>query len=63
MLDFACFGDKIILVKTRTVHLRTAPVGALFKDNYKRVCKYSDCWTKETHLVMLNYVPKPAVVH
>jgi glycerol-3-phosphate dehydrogenase len=46
-------GGRKILPATRSVDLRTDPVGAPLRDSYTRGFEYSDCWVDDARLVVL----------
>ena len=47
-------GGRDILPATRSVNLRTDPVGAPLKPEFTRGYEYSDCWIEDSRLVVLN---------
>jgi glycerol-3-phosphate dehydrogenase len=47
-------GGRKILPGTRTLDLRTDPVGAPLKEEYRKGFEYSDCWVEDSRLVVLN---------
>jgi glycerol-3-phosphate dehydrogenase len=47
-------GGRKRLPATRTLNLRTDPVGALLKPAFTRGFAYSDCWVDDSRLVVLN---------
>ncbi len=47
-------GGREILPGTRTIDLRTSPIGAPLKPSFRRGFEYSDCWVDDARLVVLN---------
>lgn len=47
-------GGRRKLPATRTLDLRTDPVGAPLKGDYGKAFEYSDCWVDDARLVILN---------
>jgi glycerol-3-phosphate dehydrogenase len=47
-------GGRKRLPPTRTLDLRTDPVGALLRPEFTRGFAYSDCWVEDSRLVVLN---------
>jgi glycerol-3-phosphate dehydrogenase len=47
-------GGRKRLPPTRTLDLRSDPVGALLKPAFTRGFAYSDCWVEDSRLVVLN---------
>jgi glycerol-3-phosphate dehydrogenase len=47
-------GGRKRLPPTRTLNLRSDPVGALLKPAFTRGFAYSDCWVDDSRLVVLN---------
>jgi glycerol-3-phosphate dehydrogenase len=47
-------GGRKRLPPTRTVRLRTDPVGAVLKSDFSLAFEYSDCWVEDARLVVLN---------
>jgi glycerol-3-phosphate dehydrogenase len=47
-------GGRKLLPPTRTLDLRTDPVGAALKPEFTRGFTYSDCWVEDSRLVVLN---------
>lgn len=47
-------GGRKLLPSTRTLDLRTDPVGAPLQDGFTRGFEYSDCWVDDARLVLLN---------
>ncbi|MBV1864930.1 MAG: glycerol-3-phosphate dehydrogenase [Rhodobacteraceae bacterium] len=47
-------GGRKILPATRTVDLKSDPVGAPLKEKYAKAFEYSDCWVEDSRLVVLN---------
>ena len=47
-------GGRKRLPPTRTLWLRTDPVGAVLKPEFTRGFAYSDCWVEDSRLVVLN---------
>jgi glycerol-3-phosphate dehydrogenase len=47
-------GGRKRLPPTRSVRLRTDPVGAPLKPQFSRGFEYSDCWVEDSRLVVLN---------
>ncbi|SFO85032.1 glycerol-3-phosphate dehydrogenase [Tranquillimonas alkanivorans] len=47
-------GGREILPGTRTVDLKTDPVGAPLEDRFETAYEYSDCWIEDSRLVVLN---------
>jgi len=47
-------GGRKFLPPTRTVRLRTDPVGAVLRPEFTRGFAYSDCWVEDSRLVVLN---------
>ncbi len=47
-------GGRKLLPSTRTLDLRTDPVGASLQDGFTRGFEYSDCWVDDARLVLLN---------
>ena len=47
-------GGRDILPATRSVNLRTDPVGAPLKPEFTKGYEYSDCWIEDSRLVVLN---------
>jgi glycerol-3-phosphate dehydrogenase len=47
-------GGRKRLPPTRTLNLRSDPVGALLKPQFTRGFAYSDCWVEDSRLVVLN---------
>ena len=46
-------GARKLLPPTRTLDLRTDPIGRPLKDGYSRAFEYSDCWVDDARLVAL----------
>jgi glycerol-3-phosphate dehydrogenase len=47
-------GGRTILPGTRTVDLRTDPVGQPLQKRFTHAYEYSDCWVEDSRLVVLN---------
>ena len=47
-------GGRKILPATRSLDLRTDPIGRPLKDEFIRGYEYSDCWVEDARLVALN---------
>ncbi|MCL4105398.1 UNVERIFIED_CONTAM: hypothetical protein GTU68_055529 [Idotea baltica] len=47
-------GGRKILPATRSVDLKTDPVGQPLKDKFLKAFEYSDCWIEDSRLVVLN---------
>ena len=47
-------GGRKILPATKTVDLRTDPVGVPLQGRFKKAFEYSDCWIEDSRLVVLN---------
>ncbi len=47
-------GGRKILPATKTLDLRTHPVGVPLKDDFAKAFEYSDCWVEDSRLVVLN---------
>ena len=47
-------GGRKILPGTRTVNLKTSPLGAPIEDRFELAYEYSDCWIEDSRLVVLN---------
>ncbi len=47
-------GGGSILPKTRTLDLKTDPVGKPLKPKFLHAYEYSDCWVEDSRLVVLN---------
>ncbi|MGF1500716.1 MAG: glycerol-3-phosphate dehydrogenase [Paracoccaceae bacterium] len=47
-------GGRKILPGTRTVDLRSDPVGRALKPDFTKAFEYSDCWVEDSMLVALN---------
>ena len=47
-------GGRKILPGTKTLDLRSNPVGAPLKDGFTKGFEYSDCWVEDSRLVVLN---------
>ncbi|MFV2052713.1 glycerol-3-phosphate dehydrogenase [Aliiroseovarius sp. YM-037] len=47
-------GGRKILPGTKTVDLRTDPVGEPLQDRFATAYEYSDCWIQDSRLVVLN---------
>ena len=47
-------GGRRKLPATRTLDLRTDPVGAPLKGDYRKAFEYSDCWVDDARLVIAN---------
>ncbi|HET8997750.1 MAG TPA: glycerol-3-phosphate dehydrogenase, partial [Acetobacteraceae bacterium] len=47
-------GGRHILPGTRTLDLRRDPAGTPLQPRYTRAFEYSDCWTDDSRLVVLN---------
>ncbi|OCW57642.1 glycerol-3-phosphate dehydrogenase [Hoeflea olei] len=47
-------GKRKLLGPTRTLDLRTSPVGAPLKPLFSKGFEYSDCWVNDARLVVLN---------
>ena len=47
-------GGRSTLPRTRTLNLRRAPEGAPLQPQFRRGFEYSDCWTDDSRLVVLN---------
>ena len=47
-------GGRQKLPACRSLNLRTAPEGAVLKDEYRKAFEYSDCWVDDARLVVLN---------
>lgn len=47
-------GGRKILPGTKTVDLRTDPVGDGIEDRFEKAYEYSDCWIEDSRLVILN---------
>jgi glycerol-3-phosphate dehydrogenase len=47
-------GGRKILPGTRTVDLKTDPVGRPLQSRFARAYEYSDCWVEDSRLVVLN---------
>jgi len=47
-------GGRKRLPPTRTVRLRSDPVGAVLKPEFTLAFEYSDCWVEDSRLVVLN---------
>lgn len=47
-------GGRKILPGTRTLDLRSDPVGAPLKEEFRKGFEYSDCWVEDSRLVVLN---------
>ena len=47
-------AGRTVLPRTRTLNLRRAPEGAPLEDRFERAFEYSDCWTEDSRLVVLN---------
>ncbi len=54
LLLYDNIGGRKQLPPTRTVSLRTDPVGKVLKAEFKRGFEYSDCWVEDSRLVVLN---------
>ena len=54
LLMYDHLGGRKILPPTRTLDLRSDPVGAPLQDRFVRAFEYSDCWVEDARLVMLN---------
>jgi glycerol-3-phosphate dehydrogenase len=46
-------GARKLLPATKTLNLRTSPLGRPLKDGYKTAFEYSDCWVDDARLVAL----------
>ena len=49
-------GKRKLLPGTRSVNLKTDPVGEPLKPSFSRGFEYSDCWVNDARLVVLNAV-------
>ncbi|KGF68159.1 glycerol-3-phosphate dehydrogenase [Hoeflea sp. BAL378] len=49
-------GQRKLLPATRTLDLRTSPVGKPLKPLFSKGFEYSDCWVNDARLVVLNAV-------
>jgi len=47
-------GGRKLLPPTRTLNLRTDPVGSPLKSDLAKGFEYSDCWVEDSRLVVLN---------
>ena len=47
-------GGRKLLPATRTLDLRSDPVGAPLKPGYGKAFEYSDCWVQDSRLVVMN---------
>lgn len=47
-------GGREILPETKTLNLRTDPVGRVLRDNLESAFEFSDCWVEDSRLVALN---------
>jgi glycerol-3-phosphate dehydrogenase len=47
-------GGRKLLPATKTVDLKTDPVGAPLDDRFAKAFEYSDCWIEDSRLVILN---------
>jgi len=47
-------GGRKLLPPTRSVDLKTDPVGVPLKDDFRKAFEYSDCWVEDSRLVVLN---------
>ena len=47
-------GGRKILPGTRTLDLRSGPLGAPLKEEFRKGFEYSDCWVEDSRLVVLN---------
>ncbi|WP_336056373.1 glycerol-3-phosphate dehydrogenase [Nitratireductor sp. CH_MIT9313-5] len=47
-------GGRKLLPPTRTLDMRSDPMGEPLKANYRRAFEYSDCWVEDARLVVLN---------
>lgn len=47
-------GGRKILPATRTVNLKSDPVGTPLQDKFEQAFEYSDCWVEDSRLVVLN---------
>lgn len=47
-------GGREILSGTKTIDLRTDPVGEGIEDRFEKAYEYSDCWIEDSRLVVLN---------
>ncbi len=47
-------GGRKVLPPTRSINLRSNPVGAPLKPEFARGYEYSDCWVEDSRLVVLN---------
>lgn len=47
-------GGRKLLPGTKTLRLRSSPVGAPLKKRFLKAFEYSDCWVDDARLVMLN---------
>lgn len=47
-------GGRKLLPSTRTLDLRTDPLGAPLRDEFVKGFEYSDCWVDDARLVLLN---------
>ncbi|MDF1720146.1 MAG: glycerol-3-phosphate dehydrogenase [Minwuia sp.] len=47
-------GGRRLLPSTRTLNLRTDPLGAPLSDTFTKGFEYSDCWVDDARLVVLN---------
>jgi glycerol-3-phosphate dehydrogenase len=54
LLLYDHLGGRKRLPATRTLNLRTDPVGAPLKPEFTRGFAYSDCWVDDSRLVVLN---------
>ena len=54
LLMYDNIGGRKKLPPTRTVSLRSDPVGEPLKPEFKRGFEYSDCWVEDSRLVALN---------
>jgi glycerol-3-phosphate dehydrogenase len=46
-------GARKLLPATRTINLKTDPIGKPLKDGYSKAFEYSDCWVDDARLVAL----------
>ncbi|MDP3525206.1 MAG: glycerol-3-phosphate dehydrogenase [Hoeflea sp.] len=49
-------GERKLLAATKTLDLRSSPVGAPLKPLFSKGFEYSDCWVNDARLVVLNAV-------
>jgi glycerol-3-phosphate dehydrogenase len=54
LLVYDNLGGRSLLPGTRSVRLRSDPVGAPLRPEFTRGFEYSDCWVEDARLVVLN---------